>query len=244
MTLKSGLSLAVFTAFFLWVIMATMPYRLAVIEKAKLNDRTGQLSGEEYSLLSELKNVTAGTEKSLELNQRLGVVYWQEKKLQEAESMLRAVYDQRKINRDDRNYDQKFVSVAQDLGGLYRDLGRFADAGTIYQTLLSYDQSMCKNDDSRIARDCTNIGVIQYFNGLATEDGPLRQSLYTQSIDVLTKAAGIYKQLYGADSQELGNTLATESLVLRDSGRASDSVKAKAEAARIRALIKTPCTLP
>jgi len=249
--MKVNLAIGALLIFFLSVILAVWPYRLSVVQHEKFNERSGDLSGQEYRLRAKLRDTPVNSAQFLKLEDELGMVLWQQAcplaqtKFGDAEQVFRATHAVLKARAKPESYDQDYVSDTQHFAGLLRDQGKFVESIDLYRETLAYDQQASKGvDDLKLARDYANIGLVQYFNALATEDKILRQVDFKDGEFNLEKSIEIYRKLLGPDAQEVGNELATKALVLRDMGREGEGLRDMKESQRIRALIKTPSTPP
>jgi tetratricopeptide (TPR) repeat protein len=226
-------------------MIAIWPFRMAVMQREQFfNDRSGALSRQEYDLLAKLKNSPVNSAQYLEWQDELGMVYWQQKKWLDADRVFRATQVVLKAQAKPDPYAQSYVTVTEHLAGLCRDRGQFFFAIDLYKEILAYDEHAAKVDDQKLARDYANIGVVQYFNALSTEDKNVRQTYFVDSQDKLQKSIDLYTKALGPNSQQVGNELATQALVLRDMGREGEAERVKRESERIRALVKTPSAPP
>lgn len=235
---------------YIWVIMVTMPYRREVIQQQDLTDYYANLDREletAKKYFEEDKNKqTTNPELLLEAEERLALLHWEKREYDRAVELLDEVVRKRKPA-DDAPYNEKYITSLLHIAGVFRDVNNWKVAELEYQEVYNYDKKFFEKTDpnnSKIARDLNNLGLLYYLKGTSETDEKVRNEMLKQSSLYLNDAIKKYQAKLGSDSQSEAISLWNLYLTERDQGNEelANSLKAKAEAidAKMNRPVKAP----
>lgn len=232
--------LAVIGILYVWVIVATIPLRRAVIDEQDMNDYFHSLEREIHIVRQSYEamkaNPNTDKEELLDKEEKLALLYWEHKDFLEAVQMFQDIATKRTVTISSDQYDKKWVNSQLQLAGIYRDIGNWNAAKIAYKAVLGYDQSKAAKDpqyQSSIARDFNNLGLILYMEACGQEKEADRNKLMKESSQNLEKALTLWQKAKGENSFSEGNTLWNLYLVQRDLGLKNESEKTKLKAMSI-----------
>ena len=215
--------LAVVGILYVWVIVATIPLRRAIVEEQDLNDYYKNLEREVYIVQQSVKgmreNPRVDPSDLLDKEEKLAMLYWEKKDFLESVKLFQDIVEKRKAVLDVDSYDHKWVESELHLAGLYRDIGNWHASRISYEAVLNYDLAMVAKDsvyEPKLARDYNNIGLIDYMEASSKKEKDERVALMKKSAEKLEKALELWRKTKGQDSFFEGNTLWNLYLVQRD----------------------------
>lgn len=221
---------------FLWVLMAVMPARLAIMKEAEENSYDSQLVKDEYVCLRKLADTPlTDTEARTDLLMNYANLCACREKYDRAGSLYRHIWQERGgLNLP---YDEKLVAVMVAMAEMNRDMGALDLSASCYQNVYHYDYHRLPQSDPKLIRDLNNLGLIYYLEGKGTKDKTQQMSKFQKAYEHLSAAIARQRQTYGSDSQAEGGSLSTMAFLLRDMGRIEESKQALAQAGKIAAKI-------
>jgi hypothetical protein len=235
---------------YVWVIMVTMPYRREVIQQQDLTDYYANLDRELAIAKNDYEDKKNSPktlpEKLLESEEALALFHWEKREYDKAVVFLDEIVRKRKPA-DGAPYDEKYINSLLHLAGVYRDVNNWQYAEMQYQDTLKYDKKFFETSDpnnSKIARDLNNLGLLYYLKGTSEQDEKKRNEILKQSSAYLQDAIKKYQAKLGPDSPSEAISLWNLYLAERDQGNVdySNTLKAKAEAidAKMNRPVKAP----
>ena len=231
-----------------WVIVGTLSYRRAVIEKETQNDYFDRLERQKAFTEARYKALSAqpgaDPQELQSAEESLAMIYWESKMLPEALELMQKVVEHKASTTDDSKYNQPWIDSMLKLASIYRDLNNWDACENTYKTILEYDLKRLPDDDPKVARDYNNLGVFHFMKGTGQEDREERRANFSSAEDYLGKAIGIYRKANGEGSPAEGNCLWNLYLVLREQGRNKEARAVKATAEAIDKKQNRVCTAP
>ncbi|HMO22910.1 MAG TPA: tetratricopeptide repeat protein [Candidatus Melainabacteria bacterium] len=230
--------LAVVGILYVWIIVATIPLRRAIVEEQDMNDYYKNLDREVYiveqNYVAMKENPNSDPEDLLDKEEKLALLYWEKRDFPKAIKLIQDVVKKRNDKLDLSNYDEKWVGSQLRLAGIYRDITNWNASKIAYEAVLGYDQAMAAKHpeyEEKLARDYNNLGLVLYMEACGHEKKNDRIALLKQSAEKLEKALEIWRKTKGENSFFEGNTLWNLYLVQRDMG-----LKREAEATKLKAM--------
>lgn len=215
--------LAVVGILYVWVIVATIPLRRAIVEEQDLNDYYKNLDREVFiyqqSVRAMRENPRTEPSELLDKEEKLALLYWEKKNFLDAVKLLQNIVERRKASLTVDSYDLKWVNSELHLAGLYRDIGNWNASRISYEAVLNYDLAMVARDpayEAKLARDYNNLGLLDYMEACGKQEKDDRVALMKKSSENLNKALELWRKTKGEDSFFEGNTLWNLYLVQRD----------------------------
>ncbi|MDZ4832899.1 MAG: hypothetical protein SGJ27_03785 [Candidatus Melainabacteria bacterium] len=235
---------------YIWVIMVTMPYRREVIQNQDLTDYYANLDLEfsraKNDYESRKANANTKVDQLLDAEERLALLHWEKREYDRAVELLDDVVNKRKPAAD-APYDDRYINSLLHLAGVYRDVNNWQVAEMQYQDVYSYDKRFFEKtdpDNSKIARDLNNLGLLYYLKGTSEKDEKSRNEVLKQSSGFLNEALKKYRAKLGADSPSEAISLWNLYLAERDQGNVDLANKLKAKAESIDAKMNRPVKAP
>lgn len=235
---------------YIWVIMVTMPYRREVIQQQDLTDYYENLNREldaakrDYD--ARKANPKSDPDQLLDVEERLAMFYWEKREYDHAVELLDEVVRKRKPS-DDAPYNEKYIASLLRLAGVFRDVNNWKIAEIEYQDVYNYDKKFFEKtdpDNSKIARDLNNLGLLYYLKGTSEKDEKVRNDTLKQASVFLNDAIKKYQAKLGPDSPSEAISLWNLYLTERDQGNVdvANGLKLKAEAidAKMNRPVKAP----
>lgn len=235
---------------YIWVIMVTMPYRREVIQNQDLTDYYANLDLEfsraKNDYESRKANANTKVDQLLDAEERLALLHWEKREYDRAVELLDDVVTKRKPAAD-APYDDRYINSLLHLAGVYRDVNNWPVAETQYQEVYSYDKKFFEKtdpDNTKIARDLNNLGLLYYLKGTGEKDEKPRNEILKQSSGFLNEAIKKYRAKLGENTPSEAISLWNLYLAERDQGNVdlANTLKAKAEAidAKMNRPVKAP----
>lgn len=228
---------------FIWVLMAIMPARLAIMQEAEENGYDSKLVKDEYILLRELADTpVTDTDARTQILMNYANLCVCREHYDRADLIYRQIWQERsKLNLP---YDKTLVSAMVAMAEMDRDMGALDESVSCYQTVYDYDYRRLPQSDAKLIRDLNNLGLIYYLKGKGTADKTERLAIFQKGQEHLSAAIARQRQIYGPDSQAEGKSLSTMGFLLRDMGRAAESRQALQRAGLIEAKITKVANAP
>lgn len=236
--------LAFFLVFITVVMMAVLPRRIAALSDYG-QPYAARQQEDYYRDLKEVKRLKVAAPDSPELYQallRFGKTLWSLKRYGEADQQFTAVWEGRV--KSNEPYDQLFAEACLNLGGVRRDAAALENSAGCYRTLLEYDDKRLPENDPRLVRDQTNLGVAKYLYGKSLSDKEKRDALLAESVQHLKSAMALQHSLIPAGSVREGNIGQTLAYVYKAMERKGDYVRELRAARAMQAKVKRPTKEP
>jgi len=141
-------------------------------------------------------------------------------------------------------YNEKWANANLHLAGSFKDLDSQGAALTCYESLLKYDQENLPPEDSRIARDFNNMGLMQYMVGLGKAEMPERAVEFKKARDYLEQALALQEKIGLGQSARAAATLWNLFLTCRDLGDQSAANQYRTRAQAIDKSLNRVCREP
>ncbi len=120
--------------------------------------------------------------------------------------------------------DPRLASSLNDLAGLHRDAGNYAEAQPLFKRALAIRESALGPDHPDVAASLNNLASLYYAQGDYAE----AEQLYERSLAIVESALG-------PDHPDVATVLENYSELLRQTNRESEAAEMEARARAIRA---------
>jgi len=147
----------------------------------------------------------------------LGSIY---RELNDYENALKHYAELKKIA-EALNDNDDLALYYNNVGGIYRNQGRYADAMAYYDKALQLRIAASGEDTPDVARSYNNIGVLNDFLGK-----------YPEALSCLTKALNIRLKVLGEDHPETATTRSNLAGVYKELGRQGEALEEYSKALR------------
>src|SRR5579883_2660732 len=209
---------------YIWVIVATWPYRMEVRRHYEETDHTNVLERQylfaqkRYEELKAKPNVNQ--EELLDAQEAFALYSWEKKDFIKAMELFQDIVRQR-TPKEGEPYNERYVSCLLRLAGIQRDIPAFVDAERNYAAALDYDKKFFEKTDpnnTKIDRDLNNLGLLYYMEATSENDNAKREALMKKAEASLNDAVKRYQEKLGPQSPSEGISLWNLYLVERDLG--------------------------
>ena len=110
--------LAVVGILYVWIIVATIPLRRAIVEEQDMNDYYKNLDREVYiveqNYVAMKDNPSTDPEDLLDKEEKLAMLYWEKRDFPNAIKLIQDVAKKRNDKLDLSNYDEKWLNLSCD----------------------------------------------------------------------------------------------------------------------------------
>ncbi len=231
MNRRDFMRICVVIIIFVWLAIATVPYRLALIQNATGHYYDEKMSSQEYLIRkaqAELAKVkTAPLETKLDCDEALAKVVWGSSRAGLAVDILHEVNKQReKVN---RNYNQKSINTMLLLAGAYRDIDRMEESNALYEQIWQLDKENLLPGDACLTRDQINLAMMDYLRGDSADDKEKQKAYFKNCLEHIQRAQAMWHQEKHPDVAKLANLFYLKYLACRSLGDELSSKQAYGE---------------
>lgn len=208
---KDVIKIAFILVFLLWLAVAMMPRRLAIVQDLNEHYYDKAMALQEFNIRKEqekiAKDKTISLEATLDSIESLAQNHWASFKSEDALRLLTVIKEKRE--KLDKHYNQKLIHTMLLLAGVHRDLNQLDKTLTIYKQVWDLDKKNLAADDIRLIRDQSNLAMVYYLKGDSESDETKRQRNFKTSVAYISQAKELWRDKWSnqtnADLASLAN---------------------------------------
>jgi tetratricopeptide (TPR) repeat protein len=246
MNKKDVMRICLMIIIFIWITIATMPYRLGIVQSKAGHFYDENMSSQEFLVLKQKEKLSKMKDVPLEAkwdcDEALGKIMWASFRPAVAADIFADTKRQRE--KAYKTYDKKLINTMVMLAAAYRDVNRMEESDALYEEVWKLDKENLLPGDSNLTRDQTNLAMINYLRGDSEEKLDLQKKYFKLCLEHIQRAQELWHQAKDPDIAKLVHLFFLKYLACRELGDEANSKQAYGEMKYLDKRVKHICYPP